>query len=403
MILKDQLLEIVKLQRKEIERMDPGIERELLPEIDTRLPHAAIISGVRRCGKSTLMKQIMRRGKDYCYFNFEEPRAAGFSLNDFPKLEEAFKECCGNAAYFMDEIQNVDEWERFVRRKLDTGGKFVITGSNASLLSRELGTRLTGRHITHTLFPFSYIEFLRFLGKKAGAETFEEYLRKGGFPEFLKYGKEEMLQELFNDIITKDVIVRHKIRDEKTVRNIAVFLLSNISREFSCNSLAKTFGIRSANTAVSYVGCMEESFLLFTVPIFSFSLKKQQVNPRKVYSIDTGFTAANSASFSADRGRILENAVFLHLRRKYREIFYFKGKRECDFIAKNKGKAVYAVQSCLHLDTDNMEREIEGLKEAMKTLGVKNGVIVTLAQEDKIDGINIVPAWKWFLKPQNAF
>ena len=397
MILKDQLMEIIGLQRKEIESMDSGVEREILPEIDTRLPHAAIISGVRRCGKSTLMRQIMRKEKGYYYFNFEEPRAAGFSLTDFVKLEEAFRESAEKAVYFLDEIQNVDEWERFVRRKLDAGEKFVITGSNASLLSKELGTRLTGRHIAYTLFPFSYAEFLRFSGKKEGIESFEEYLAKGGFPEFLKYGKAEMLQGLFNDIITKDIIVRHKIRDEKSVRNIAVFLLSNISREFSCNSLAKTFGIGSANTAVSYVGYMEDTFLLFTVPIFSFSLKKQQVNPRKVYAIDTGFLAANSASFSEDKGRVLENAVFLHLRRKFREIFYFKGRRECDFIAKEKGKAQYAVQSCLKLDEDNMEREVEGLKEAMKTLNIAKGVIVTLGQEDNLDGIKVVPAWKWML------
>ncbi|MEK6864212.1 MAG: ATP-binding protein [Nanoarchaeota archaeon] len=397
MILKDQLKEIIGLQRKEIESMESGVEREILPEIDTKLPHAAIISGVRRCGKSTLMKQIMRKEKEYYYFNFEEPRAAGFSLSDFAKLEESFRESAEKAVYFLDEIQNVDEWERFVRRKLDAGEKFVITGSNASLLSKELGTRLTGRHITYTLFPFSYAEFLKFSGKKEGIESFEEYLANGGFPEFLKYGKAEMLQGLFNDIITKDIIVRHKLRDEKAVRNIAVFLLSNISREFSCNSLAKTFGIGSANTVVSYVGYMEDTFLLFTLPIFSFSLKKQQVNPRKVYAIDTGFLAANSASFSGDKGRILENAVFLHLRRKFKDIFYFKGRRECDFIVKDKGKAEYAVQSCLKLDEDNMEREVEGLKEAMKILDIGKGVIVTLGQEDNLDGIKVIPAWKWML------
>ena len=285
------------------------------------------------------MKQIMRKEKEYYYFNFEEPRAAGFSLSDFAKLEESFRESAEKAVYFLDEIQNVDEWERFVRRKLDAGEKFVITGSNASLLSKELGTRLTGRHITYTLFPFSYAEFLKFSGKKEGIESFEEYLANGGFPEFLKYGKAEMLQGLFNDIITKDIIVRHKLRDEKAVRNIAVFLLSNISREFSCNSLAKTFGIGSANTVVSYVGYMEDTFLLFTLPIFSFSLKKQQVNPRKVYAIDTGFLAANSASFSGDKGRILENAVFFASAQEIQGHILFQGQEGVRFHCERQGKS----------------------------------------------------------------
>ena len=191
MILKDQLKEIIGLQRKEIESMESGVEREILPEIDTKLPHAAIISGVRRCGKSTLMKQIMRKEKEYYYFNFEEPRAAGFSLSDFAKLEESFRESAEKAVYFLDEIQNVDEWERFVRRKLDAGEKFVITGSNASLLSKELGTRLTGRHITYTLFPFSYAEFLKFSGKKKVLNHLKNILPMADFRNSLNTGKQK--------------------------------------------------------------------------------------------------------------------------------------------------------------------------------------------------------------------
>ena len=400
MLLRETLQEIVESQREELSAAEKGVERELLGNIDVRLPHAVIISGARRCGKSTLLRQLMRKTKSFYYFNFEDPRAAGFELADFQKLGDVFSGVYGKAEhYFFDELQNVPKWELFVRSMLDKKKRFVITGSNSSMLSRELGSRLTGRHLRRELFPFSFREMLAFTGKKAGINSFEEYLQNGGFPEYLKYGKNEILQELFNDIIARDIIVRKKLREEKTIREMAVYLASNTGKEFSYNSLAKLFRLGSVNSAVSFVSYFEESYMLFTVPRFDYSLKKQLVNPKKIYSVDNGFSRANSASFSADKGRMLENTVFAGLKRRHQNIFYFKEKNECDFVVKEKERIAGAVQVCFELGEDNMEREIGGLTEAMAKFKLKEGLILTYNQEDtlKLKGgkITVKPTWKW--------
>ncbi len=399
MLLKDTLKIVANDQRKQIESIAIGIERAALKCVGMKLPQAAIISGIRRCGKSTLLRQIMKMYKNFYYFNFEDQRITGFDVSDYEKLDDVLHEEFGQCKlYFFDEIQNVPEWERFVRKKQDEGNKFVITGSNASLLSRELGTRLTGRHITYELFPFSYTEMLAFCSLKPSTSSFEEYMKNGGFPEFLKYKKAEILQNLFNDIIMRDIVVRYGIREAKIIKEMAIFLLSNIGKEFSYTSLAKTFNLGSTNTAVSYVSYFEDSYFMFTVPRFDYSYKKQIVNPKKIYCIDSGMVNANSVSLSEDFGRVLENVIFMALRQKYKSIFYFKKKCECDFLIKDKGKIIKAVQVCYSITEDNKEREISGLQEAMKELKLKKGTIVTLNQDDKIGGIDVKPAWKFLLE-----
>ncbi|MEW6328751.1 MAG: ATP-binding protein [Candidatus Micrarchaeota archaeon] len=402
MMLKETLRSVVKTQAEELAASEYGTEREMVSEIDLTLPFAIVISGIRRCGKSTLLRQIMKKTSNPYYFNFEDPRATGFEVGDFQKLDEIFREEKERSDfYFFDEIQNVQRWELFVRTMLDRKKHFLITGSNASLLSKELGTRLTGRHLRHELFPFSYAEFLSFTSKKAGAESFGEYLRKGGFPEYLKYGRSEILQALFNDIITRDIVVRHKLRSAKTIKEMALYLIANTGNEFSYNGLAKTFGLGSTNSAVSFVSYLEDSYLLFTVPKFDYSLKKQSVNPKKAYSIDNGLSTANSVSFSSDRGRALENQAFLNLRRNGKETYYFRGRGECDFIVREKNRIKEAIQVCYELNEDNREREIGGLFEALERFGLEKGLILTYDQEDELKEagkrIKVQPVWKWSL------
>jgi len=172
-------------------------------------------------------------------------------------------------------------------------------------------------------------------------------------------------------------------------------LLSNIGKEYSNNNLAKTFEFGSVSTVISYISYFEESYLIFTIPKFDFSYKKQIINPKKVYCIDGGMITANTVSFTEDKGRVLENAVFIHLRKKYKEIYYFKDKHECDFVTREKGKITNAVQVCTELNEENREREIAGLQEAMKKLKLQTGTIITLNQEDKLGSIKIEPVWKW--------
>lgn len=400
MILRDVLKQIVKSQESEILSAEKGVKREGLGEIDLDLPHAQIVSGVRRCGKSTFMRQLMDLYEKRYYFNFEDPRALNFEVGDFRKLEEIFSEKYGvSDVFFFDEVQNVPKWEVAVRSLLDRGKKVVVTGSNASLLSRELGTRLTGRHLRHELFPFSYTEMLTLTKKTPGTESFNRYMENGGFPEYLKYGRMDILQSLFEDIIARDIVVRHNIRNSETVREMALYLLTNTSKEFTYNSLRKIFSLGSTNTATSFVSYLKDSYLVFTVPKFDYSLKKQLVNPKKVYSIDVGLANANSVSFSEDKGRVLENIVYLKLREKTKEIFYYKGKGECDFVVREGKKITRAVQVCYNLKEENQEREINGLLEALKGLHLQEGLIITHDQEDelRIEGKKIIvkPAWKW--------
>ncbi|MDZ7342678.1 MAG: ATP-binding protein, partial [candidate division KSB1 bacterium] len=322
-----------------------------------------------------------------------------FELNDFDKLDAVFHEEFGESRYyFFDEIQNIPQWERFVRPLQDRGKKVFITGSNASLLSRELGSRLTGRHLTYELFPFSFAEMLQLTGKNPSVESFAEYCRSGGFPEFLKYKNPEILHQLFRDIITRDIVARYQIREHRLVLELAVYLLTNCGNEFSFNRLKNQFQLGSTNTAISYLSYLEDSYLFFTVPKFDFSYAKQRTHAKKVYSVDPGLTRANTASLSADQGRLLENIVFLQLLRLGNEVFYVKNQFECDFIVKQNHQITGAFQVCHQLTEENLPREQAGLKKAMEATGAKEGIFLTFDQDDEIDGIRILPVWKWCLE-----
>lgn len=400
MILKQTLREVVLSQRQELSSYDSGVQRLKLLSIELNSQYATIISGIRRCGKSTLLKQILQSIPNYYYLNFEDTRLTDFEPSDFNKLDDVFMEEFGSSdTYLLDEIQNVSEWEIFVRSRLDRGKKFVITGSNASLLSRELGTRLTGRHNNVELFPFSYSEYLDFKKEKPSKINFQEYNEDGGFPIYLQYGKPEMLRQLLSDIVQRDIVARYNLRSSKIIMEIALYLITNIGREFSYSNLAKRYYVGSTNTVISFVSHLEDSYLLFTVQRFDFSLKKQQVSPRKVYSIDNGLISTNSVSFSSNRGRMLENTVFLHLRRSYSEIFYFRKNRECDFLVREKNAIKMCIQVTFELNDENKDREIAGLLEAIEEVKLKEGLIITYDQEDEFTQndvrIKVRPAWKW--------
>ena len=402
MILKSVLEEVTKSQAENLKRFNYGIDRELLDKVTFRSNFALIVSGIRRSGKSTLAMQAARKLNKFYYFNFEDPRVKGMDAQDLVKLDDVLKEVFGEADHYLfDEIQNVHDWETFVRSRLDAGKQFIITGSNASLLSRELGTKLTGRNLIYELFPFSFKEFLEFKKLTPSLHSFNEYLTEGGFPEYLKFGDSAILTTLLNDIISRDILVRYKIRNEQVLTRMAIYMLSSIGREFTYNGLRKLFGLGATNTAISFVSYLEYTYLIFTVPKFDYSLRKQINNPKKVYPIDNGLTLANSISNAEDKGRLLENAAFLGLRRNHKDIFYFKRKKECDFLVKEKNKIVSAIQVCYKVSDENKERELGGLEEAMAEFSLNSGTILTNDQEDELilNGrkISIVPLWKWLL------
>jgi hypothetical protein len=329
-------------------------------------PFSYIITGVRRSGKSTLLRQVMELHGSRNYFNFEDTRSAGFRVEDFLTVEVLFNELFGdNTMLFFDEIQNVDKWERYVRDATERKKTVVITGSNARMLSKELGTKLTGRHLDFEVFPFSYTEFLKFRNLSASADSFLSFLKKGGFPEYLNMGKPEILSTLVSDILVRDIFSRYNLRNQEVYRQIVTFLLSNTSKEISFNNLKNTFEIGSATSVMDFLNYLMDSYLIFLVPRYDSSLKVQARNPRKVYGIDQGLVGFFSVSSSSDQGRLLENTVFLHLKRSGKDIWYFKGKKECDFIYRERKNKYTPLQVTWQVGVQNEKREIEGLSEAM--------------------------------------
>jgi len=400
MILKETLAETATAQKEIILSTDIGIEREMLHEIKLIPGFASVVSGIRRTGKSTLLRQLIANHAAFNYLNFEDVRIFGFELKDFKRLEDFFSSE-GSNLYFFDELQNVDGWERYIRTLLDNKKTVVITGSNASLLSKELGSKLTGRHLRYELFPFSFKEFLSFKDTNPSLNNFEDYLQTGGMPEYIKLQNDMILQELFNDIIARDITVRYNLRNPKLVKELALYLLSNVGKEFSFQKLRKMYDLGSVNTVISLIGYYEDSYLLFTVPQFDFSLRSRLVNAKKVYAIDTGLIRANSVSFSQDKGRMLENIVFIHLKRLSKEVFYFKKDNECDFITRDAKKKLELFQVCFELNEDNKDREINGMLAAMDYTKLKSGTILTLNQTDKLDFDNktiiVKPVWQWLI------
>jgi predicted AAA+ superfamily ATPase len=401
MIQQSLIQEVLLSQKQKISRQPLGLAREILPSLPDTNTHALIISGIRRCGKSTLLLQLLKgNSRSPLYLNFEDPRLFGFELPDFQLLDNIISEQKSETLFF-DEIQVVERWELYVRQKLDEGFKVFITGSNASLLSRELGTKLTGRHITKELFPFSYSEFLAFKSLTADIKSWQKYMDTGGFPEFVKTGNTDTLTELLYDILMRDIAVRHAIRDINALKRLAVYLISNVGNLVTASKLQQPLNIKSSTTVLEYFSFLEDTYLVNFLSKFSYSSKAQLISPRKIYVIDSGIVKVASTSFTKDDGHKLENLVYWELRRKGKELYYFNENGcECDFVVIKKSQIEQVIQVCYCLTPENTEREQRGLHEAMKFFNTDNGIIITNNQSDAyiFDGkqINIIPAYQYF-------
>ena len=364
---------------------------------------ARIITGVRRCGKSTVVQMLFLK-KGAFYLNFEDTSLYDFDTKDFEILNEAIEKYSKehSCKYLcFDEIQSVKGWEIFVHRKLEENYLVIVTGSNASLLSWELGTRLTGRHLDYEMFPFSFEEYCNLKKIKTTAKSFSKYLKQGGFPEAIKNESGEILQRLFDDILTRDIAVRHSIRDVRTLKILSLYLATNCGNLVSGSKLSAQLGIKTNVTILEYLSFLEQCYLFFFVPKFNYSAKAQSVNPKKVYCIDTGMIQSVTLSSNADAGRMLENAVFIELRRRTKNIWYYaEASFECDFLYGRDVVPENAVQVCYELTSENREREVRGLVETCKKFPGVKPLIVTFNQKDKIsyDGmiIEAVPAVDFF-------
>ncbi len=399
MMFKSTLESIYAVQQAELmSRLEQTCHRDAMDSLTKGGTHIEIISGIRRSGKSTLLLQLLRdHFPSAAYFNFEEPQLAKFELDDFSKLYEVM----GNErpAYLFDEIQIIPQWEIFIRSLHDRGKKIFVTGSNAAMLSRELGTRLTGRYLLTELFPFSFGEYLSFTDQQASASSLSDYLQQGGFPEYLQQKRRDILHQLFRDILFRDIVVRHNVKNSGDLEQLALWLLSNVGNEMTFNSLRKFLGIASVTTVSDFISWLQDAYLIALISRFSYSAKSMMVNPKKVYAIDTGLVRAVTLSKSEDWGRLLENIVFLHLRRRGLQITYFREKGECDFIVFDNQQFQSAIQVTLELNADNQQRELNGLLEALEFFNKESGLILTLDQKDSVNTqgkkIQILPVWEW--------
>lgn len=401
---------------------DPGVPRTQLAAIERVMdaPHAVIISGLRRVGKSTLLAQVARQlGEErFYYLNFEDDRFLRFQADDFNDLFALLVELFATRKIFIiDEIQNITGWEHFVRRFMDMGYKFYISGSNAALLSSELGTRLTGRYIPIELFPFSFTEFLRFTEQAPPdlrpLTTIENahlkrhlstYLAVGGIPDALKYPELPLLRTLYDDVLYRDIATRYRIEAVAALKELGFYLMSNPTSMVSYNKLKERFRLGSVNTIKSYIEYMANSWLLFSVNRYDFSVKRQQIAPKKIYAIDTGLANAVGFNFSPNTGKLLENLLFLALRRQTHELYYYvtPGGYEIDFYLPTTRQLIQVTQ---HLENPTTrERELRAIEDAIGAIPVESALIITENDEDPvtINGISVIihGAATWLLQQQ---
>ncbi len=382
-------------------KLDIGIRRSKLNEVEktATLPHAVIVSGLRRCGKSTLLAQYAHQiGEDaFYYLNFEDERFLGFQADDASDLFQTLVEIFGERKIFIiDEIQNVPNWEHFVRRFMDLGYKFFVSGSNASLLGSEFGTRLTGRYVVVELFPFSFKEYLRFKEKSHDLKAmdtvecarlqknFRSYINSGGIPDALKYPEFPLSQVLYKDILYRDIAARYKLSALTELKELAFFLVSNPASCVSFNKLQARLGLGSINTVKSFIEYMENSWLLFSIKRYAYSVKSQQIAPKKIYCIDTGLVNSVGFHFSPDSGKLIENIVFLSLRQFTNDIYYYETQDGCevDFYLPQQKQLIQVAQ---RLDRSaTRDREVRAIEKSISEIPVKNALILSDKSERDI-------------------
>ena len=420
MITKPLLRSVIEDQLKEIKNPKHNVPRTVFHEVLGYSGSSAfVIKGVRRCGKSTLLMQLMRTkfNDDFLYLNFDDELLSDLTTDDLRSVMETLIEVLGDKKKaFFDEIQNVKGWELFVNRLMRQGYAVFITGSNADLLSKELGTHMTGRHTDIELYPFSFLEFLSAKNPEAIKKDlysttqvallsglFKEYLLKGGMPESVVLSNERILTEIVDDIIRKDILMRYSIRKPIELKSVVRFLISNASNMITYRSVAGNFGIKSSVTVEKYMSYVAETYLLFEIRKFERKLKMIDKNPRKVYCIDSGILVKNSPSVLEHKGAILENTIAVHLKRLGKEFYYYKDENghEADFVIPHD-KTV--IQVCYELNAGNIEREAGGLLKAVEGIKAKEYFIITLEQEQELqyDGkrIEVKPAWRWLLETE---
>lgn len=419
MYMKDLLKQIILEQQEILHAPNKRYVQRYIADEWLQTSEILIISGIRRCGKSVLMQQIRDRlvEKDF-FFNFDDERLVNFKLDDFQKLQECFVELFGEQhTYYFDEIQNIEGWERFVRRLYNAGNKIIITGSNARMLSRELGTHLTGRYIQVEIYPFSFQEYLVMneipvnaktlyttTGRATMVKSFVKYMECGGFPKFLQDGSVSYLTSLYESIIYRDILTRNGLTNEKEMLEMMFYLASNATKRVTYSSLGKVVGIQHPDTIKNYLEYIQQTYLISQLFRYDPSVKKQMMSPKKIYFVDNAIIKRIGFNATENNGVFLENLVFIELKRRGWDVYYYADKKECDFIVRKGLHISDAYQVTLKMDSpQTREREIAGVREAMQAYSLSKGYILTFEGKETInfdDGtiVEVVPVWEWILQ-----
>ena len=402
---------------KEVPEVLRGVDRMINPLIFKSLKEREIIvlTGIRRCGKTTIMYQMIDllltdfKPSQILYVNLDDESLKKESLESIYNTYRQHRNPDEKVFMFLDEIQNIYEWEKFLKKHYDLRDdvKFIVSGSSASLLKKEYSTLLTGRNFTFKIFPLSFKEYLDFskitygslntVAKSRILHSLSQFLETGGFPEVFfkeKALKNILLKGYFDDIIYKDIVSRHNINARK-INDLAVYLLTNISNLFTIRKIRNVTGL-SIDSIRDYIYYLEDAFLIGIADYFSYSVKENMQMPRKSYALDCGLRNIAGFKFSRDEGRLAENLVFIELKRRDREVYYWKNKGEVDFVLKNENQSLEAINVSYADEIE--EREIKPLldfKENFKK--AKKLIILTKDVEKKEKGIDFIPLWKWLL------
>ncbi len=411
--------DIIILQKRELaEKLkELYVPREAeIKEIKSDL--IKVIIGPRRAGKSLFSIHSLSSQPNFGYVNFDDEKLV--DVTDYNEIISAVEQVYNKPKYLLlDEVQNLAKWELFVNRLQRQGYKLIVTGSNSKLLSSELATHLTGRYSSVLLFTFSPKEFLKFNGEKVTqAETkarLNSYLELGGYPEPLvkNLNYKEYLSTLLDSIIYKDIVKRFKIRSAQGIEDLASYLVSNVAKDYSYNTLMQVTKCKSVHTVEKYLSYLEESFVLFRLNRFSFKVKEQVKSPKKIYCFDNGFICAKAFKVSRNIGRIYENTVAVKLKKLELErkisVFYWKNQQqqEVDFVIKKDTRVKQLIQVCFRIaDLAVKKREVRALLLASKELKCRNLLVITNDYEEENDEewfgikrkIKFIPLWKWLLK-----
>lgn len=411
------------------QQIQPTVPRDITIPLDSGKVVSLI--GVRRSGKTSILYHLIEQLRqnvnptNIVYVNFEDDRLFPLQLGNLNDLLEAYYELHPakrdeKIYLFFDEIQNVDNWEKFIRRIYDTlKVEIFITGSSSKLLSAEIATALRGRTIPYEVFPFSFPEYLRFRKIEVHlysskslsyiTNAFEDYIRHGGFAETIGASRDirlKILQDYADLIIYKDIIERHGIKNLALMKHLVKYCFTHIATAASMTKLYNDFKSQGfklgKDTLFDYFSYLSEAFALFSVPIFRNSVREELRNPKKIYAVDNGFKSIYDVSLSPDYGRLYENAAFLHLRRKSTAVYYFLKNQEVDFYCQTNKAQMVANISYDISDPKTRSRELTGIVEALNFFKCNQGYLLTRDHEERLthEGkkIIILPLWKWLLE-----